>query len=300
MAIVTEIWASDIAAQLFRDNTFLRRSKNDDAFVDNRTVHLPQSGAKPNVERARAILPAVITQRTDTIVDYDLIEFTSDPTLITDIDEIEVSYDKRASVLGDHSMQINDSIADYLAYAWAPSLASNIISTTGSTSRAASAPGATGTRKILTKADVLSAKVFMDRNDIPLDGRFLLLNADMYNDLLQDSTLLNRDYMTTPNLETGSVGRLFGFEIYVRSLVGRYGTGSVTPKDPTAANATTDNAYGLAWQQNFVRAAKGGVKVYADENKPEYYGSIFSAMSRAGGSKAYSNQRGVCALVEAP
>lgn len=299
MAIQTEIWATDLAANLFRNNSFLRRSRNDDAFVENKTVHLPQSGSKPGVERNRASRPASIGERTDTVVDYDLHEFTSDPTLITDLDAIEVSYDKRSSVLNDHSLTLNDSIADYVAYVWAPSQAGNIVATTGTTTRPGSAPGATGNRKILIKDDVLKIKAAFDGADIPMDGRFLLLNAQMYADLLSDKDLLNRDFMLTPNLETGSVGRIYGFEVYVRSLVGRYATASTTPKDPTAANATTDNAYALAWQQNFVRAAMGAVKVYADEDKPEYYGSVFSAMVRAGGSKAYSNQRGIMALVEA-
>ena len=39
------------------------------------------------------------------------------------------------------------------------------------------------------------------------------------------------------------------------------------------------------------------VKVYADMDKPEYYGSIFSAMLRAGG-KTRKDLKGVIALVE--
>lgn len=297
MALQTEIWIAELAKNIFKNNSFLRRSKNDDSFVENKVVHLPQSGAVPNTKRNRVILPAPIVQRTDVDETYNMVEFTSDPTLITDIDSIEVSYDKRRNVLEEHEMTLNDEIADYVPYQWAPTVAAQVVPTSGS-DRPAIAPGATGTRKKFTKADILKAKAILDRQNIPNEGRYLLLSSDMYNDLLTDSELLSREFMATPNLENGTVGKIFGFDIYIRSLVGRYATGNTVVKDPVAADAATDNAYGLAWHSSFVRAALGSIKVYADEDKPEYYGSIFSTMARAGAHKSYTNQRGVVAIAE--
>jgi len=297
MAIQKEIWVAEIAANLFKDNTFLRRSRNDDAFVEGKVVHLPQSGALPAVVRDRSSFPATITERTDTEVTYNLHSFSSDPTLIRDMDEIEVSYEKRQNVLDEHIGTLTDSIATYMAYAWAPNVAANIVRTTGA-ARPASAPGATGNRKKLTKADILSAKILMDKMDVPQSGRYLLLNAEMLGDLLEDTTLLSRDFVQTPNLELGTIGRLLGFEVYVRSHVGRYAAGSNTPKDPDAANAATDEAFALAWHERFVRAARGEIKVFADEDVPQYYGSIFSAEVRAGGTAWYTDKRGVVAIIE--
>lgn len=299
MAIQTEIWAADIAANLFRNNMWIRQSRNDDAFVEDSKVHLPQAGAKPNVERNRAVLPATITERTDVTVEYLLNEFTSDPTLIRDIDAIEVSYDKRSNVLMEHVETLNDSIGDYAGYIWAPADSALIVDHTSTATRASAAPGATGTRKRLTKEDIMSVKAIMDVQDVPQEGRVLLLNSVAYNDLLRDTTVLSSDYMNRGVLPSGAVNEILGFVIYVRSSVGRYPTASATPKDPTAVNATSDNAYSLAWHPRFVRFALGSVKVYADEDKPEYYGSIFSAMVRSGGSKSYTNHRGVVALREA-
>jgi hypothetical protein len=48
-----------------------------------------------------------------------------------------------------------------------------------------------------------------------------------------------------------------------------------------------------------VRRALGAIKVYANENDPTLYGSAFSTMARAGGRKAYSDETGVVAIVEA-
>jgi len=138
----------------------------------------------------------------------------------------------------------------------------------------------------------------LDAANIPQEGRVMLVNSEMYNDLLRDDKLLSADYMNQGNLPAGAITRILGFNIFMRSHVGAYATASNTPKDPTAATAATDNAYALLWHPRFVRAANAGVKVYADNDKPEYYGSVFSAMVRAGGSKSYTNHRGVVAIRE--
>lgn len=299
MALQTEVWLSDIQPNLFPNDSFISKAKDDSPFVSNKIVHLPQAGQVPTVQRNLTTLPAAITERVDSEATYTLQDFKALPYLVTDLDETEVSYAKRTSITYEMVAQINRKMADYLAFAWATNVAGQIIPTTGAV-RTTNAPGGTGTRKSFTKSEVLAIKRIFDAQEIPQTDRFLLLDAGMYNDLLMDTQLLSRDFVSNPNLEMGTVGKLFGFDIYVRSSVGRYATGNAAPKDPDAANAATDNAFSLAWHSNFVRRALGAVKVFADENKPEYYGSIFSAEARAGGRQSYSNHRGVCSIVEVP
>lgn len=271
-------------------------------WVENKTVHLPQSGSIPGVLRNRTTLPAQIKERIDTEVTYTLQEFTSDPTVITDIDIIEVSYDKRQDVLRDHIEAIRKKSADYFLFNWCPDTTSNsaaVIGTTGS-NRTTNAPGGTGNRKALTKADVQKLKLLFDLQEIPQDGRFLLLDGSMFNDILTDNTLTSKDYTDSISIELGTVGRLLGFNVMLRSSVGRMASGNTTAKDPDAANATSDNAFSLGWHVDFVRKATGAIKVYYNEDDATLYGSAFSAMARAGASKSYTNYRGVAALVEAP
>lgn len=300
MALQTEVWAADIAANLFRNNEFIRRSKNDDVWVENAIVHLPQAGQKPGSTRNRSSLPATIAPRTDTEATYALSEFTSDPTLVKRIEQVEVSYDKRASVLSEHISTLQENVGNYVPYVWCPTgsaIATNFVPTTGGT-RTATAVGATGTRKKILKADVLEAKRIMDRMDIPSNGRVLLLNSDMYNDFLTDAELLTSLNMNQGNLPEGVITRIFGFDVMMRSAVGSCTVTTNVVKDPAAATATTDNAFALAWHPQFVRFALGEIEVFADENKPEYYGSIFSALVRAGGRAARADFKGVVAIVE--
>lgn len=266
--------------------------------LDGKTVHLPQSGASPAVEINRGTLPATSAVRTDADSTYNLDSYTSDPTVIRDIDAIEVSYDKRASVLSDHITTLNSQIGHYMLTKWAPAAAARIVRTTGA-NRAPMSAGATGTRKLVTVADFIQAKRILDKDDVPTEGRFVILPSEMYNDLLSIGDVLTSEKMGSANLASGAVGRLLGFDIYIRSNVLTF-TNSATPvvKLPSAATAATDNAAALFWQKDFVRRAIGETKVFANENDPQYYGSIFSAEVRAGGKRARLDEKGVVVLVE--
>lgn len=303
MAIQTEIWARDIAEAIFPANSFMAKSLSDDAWVDNKTVHLPQAGSLPAVVRNRNSFPATPGQRTDTTVTYDLDEFTSDPSLIRDIEEVETSYDKRSSVLRDHTESINLQCANWLQYHWGADAAAAILRTTGA-DRVAQVTGATGNRKKLTITDLIAAKALMDDMDLPEDGRCLLLPSFMYNDIITDNwaTLLSMELSGEARLQNGTLMKILGFEIFKRGKknVLSY-TNAATPvkRTPDAAALVSANAAALFWHSNFVRRAKGEVKVYADYDKPEYYGSTFSALARLGGRKRYSDGTGIVSIVEA-
>lgn len=298
MAIQKQVWIADIASNIFPDNTFTARSVDDSQYVSNKTVNLPQSGNKPNSERNRSIIPAQIVQRVDAVETYDIEEFTTDPTLIRDIEEVEVSYDKRQDVLMDHNETLRTDVANYLSYVWAPATAAAIFDTTGTGTRPGAAPGATGTRKVFTRADILKLKAAMDAQDIPADDRVLLLPSAFYNDLLADTQLLSSDFMGSGNIPSGAIARVFGFALYLRSGAARYAAASNTPKDPAAIAAATDNAAAIAWHPRFVRRAMGEIKVFANEDQATMYGSVFSALVRAGGRPRYTNGRGVFAVRE--
>lgn len=300
--IQTEVWVADIKEQLFPSNAFLSNSIDDSIFADNKTVNLPQAGTLPTVERNRNVLPAPIVNRVDTVVSYDLDQFTSDPSVVKNIDEIETSYDKRQSVLRQHINQLNNALANWMQYHWSATVAAAIKRTTGS-SRAAVISGATGNRKQLALADVFAAKQALDDMDVPEEGRVLLLPSYMYNDLLlaEKTSLLSLEFTGEARMTNGMLESLLGFRIYKRgknNVLSYTNAGTPVPRTPDAAALTSANAAALAWHPEFVRRALGEVLVYANENQAAYYGSLFSAEVRAGGRKAYSDGTGVVAIVE--
>ena len=302
MAIQKEIWTADIAENVFPDNAFFNRSRDDSQNLSGRIVHVPQSGSKPRVEKNRTQLPATVSQRSDTTNDYIIDEFTTDPVLVQFTEQTEASYDKRSSVLADHVMTLETSVSDAAAYSWTPTLAANIITSTGA-ARAAYKEFQAGQRKRVTKEDFANASRLMNRMNVPQKGRCCLVDADLLMDLQAIPEFMQAQIIGQANYVDGQIARVFGFDIFVRSYAGLFGANGVK-KTTEAATATTDNASILFWHPLFVRYAKGGstnggIEIFAQESAPQFYGDVFSALVRAGGKFHRTDQLGVVALVEA-
>jgi hypothetical protein len=301
MAVQKENWVDYIMNNLFKDNEFLNKCFDEnDAVLNGTVVHIPQAGAKPKVVKNRQLLPGVAVQRTDTDVTYALDWYTTDPTVITNAEEKEVSYDKMGSVIGEHVETLDDTIADDILYKWAPTASANIIRTLGGTADAvALAPGATGTRKPLTAKSLRIAQATMNKAGISKTDRFALIPEDMMTQLMDDTTLTGSQIQLLLDAKEGKVVKLFGFEIMTRSHAGIFdNTGTPVPKDPTAASATSDNLAVLCWQKNAVAKALGTVDFFENKQDATFYGDVYSAGVRCGGRKRRSDGAGVIAIVQ--
>jgi hypothetical protein len=301
--IANEIWVNYIIGNLFKDNSFLTKCHDESEYVlGGAVVHIPQAGAKPNVVKNRTVYPATMVRRTDTDITYAIDEYSTDPTHITDAEAKEISYDKINSVLGEHIAALTENYADDLLYKWAPTLAAQMVRTTGSASSTALAPGATGTRKKFVKADLQAARAVMNKNNIPLEERYALIPTDMYMQLIEDADLLVRDGASGGeiDLKNGIVMKLYGFNIMERSATTVYdNTGTPVPKAPGAATATTDNLSILCWQKHAVAKALGSTKFFETIGNAENYGDVYSAAVRLGGRKRRTNGEGVVAIIQA-
>lgn len=295
--IRTEVWTADIKEKLFANNEFMLASTNHNAFVNNKTVNVPQSGTNPAVVKNRTVLPAAIGQRTDTNLTYDLNEFTTDPILIQNTEDIQVSYNKRQSVMSQHVRTINDRIARDAIINWAAPSA-KVVLTTGGTSLFQPA-GSTGSRKKLTILDLAELQRIAANDDFASDGWNILLTNDVYSELITDSSnrALNRDFMNQGNLATGAVNMIHGFNIFLRSTVASYDSGN-TVKAFGAAGAAGDSFGLIGWHRDAVAQATGSIEVFSDEKKPEFFGDILSALVLHGSESLREDNAGIVALVQ--
>ncbi len=298
MAIQREIWERSIVENLFAENSFLSKAYNADEYVNQgRVVHIPQAGAPSKVEKNRAVKPASVKQRTDTDLTFELSEFTTDPIYIPHADTVELSYDKRESVLRNDKLQLADVVAKDFLYGWSPS-AKNTLSTTGEAVAAGVHATATGTRKAITRQDIFKLMTHFNRQNIPQEGRYLLLDADMYSQLLQAMTAQEAQaFHSLANLSQGVMGKFLSFNIMQRSEAGLY-TAAGTPKSWSTAEAATDLAAGLAWHEQSVVRALGEVRAFENEGDPTWYGDIYSFLVRAGGRIRRADEKGVVALIQ--
>lgn len=301
MAIQKEIWQNDIIEALWADNAFLSYAFNADQYVlAGKVVHIPQAGTSVSTKTNRTGLPAAVTTRTDTEINYSLDELTTDPIRIPNAETVELSYDKRNSVLSDTKMSISETAALNILFKWNPTASGNILRTTG-TAVAAHTDGATGNRKKFTVADVKAAQKLMNKQKVPSADRYMLIDADMYDQLTDDMTATQyRDFSSALNVQEGTVGKMYGFNIMMRSEVARY-TNAATPVPVawTTAGSATDNAAVLCWQKNSVERALGMVDFFEDLGNPTYYGDIYSALVRVGGRIRRADGKGILAIVQA-
>ena len=296
MAVQKEIWQRTIVEGLFADNLFISRAVNDDMYVnEGKKVHIPNAGAPSGVELDRSVLPATVYKRTDQDVDYTLGELTTNPILIPYADMVELSYNKRNSVIDQDRKELIFNACEAILKKWFPGPA-NVVNTTGQ-GVPAWTPSATGLRKKITPADVAALQLRMNADNVPVTDRFLLLDANMYQQLLDGMTQTQAiGFFQAADVKRGVMGMLYGFEVMMRSTVYRFAADG-TIKDYGADGAATDQAGGLAWQRESLSRALGEVKMFDQIDNPLYYGDVYSFLVRVGGAIRRYDKKGVYAIV---
>ena len=298
MALQVEIWVKSIIEGLFAKNTFAVRSVDHSEWADNKTVHVPNAGAAPNVEKNRKVFPANVTEREDVDLSYQMDEYTVDPVRIPHADQVELSYPKRESVIRQSRRKLAQEVHDAIIYSWIPA-GVKVVETLGE-AVAAHLKGVTGDRKKMTKKTVEEIQTILDEQDIPEEGRCILLDARMYNQLLNSMTDAERNaFLVCADPARGVIGKFLGFDFYKRSYVAKTAAdGALKPWN--AAAATADCAAGIAWQEDCVSRALGESVLFDDEGNPLYYSDIISFLQRAGGSSIRSDKKGIVLIKQGP
>lgn len=292
-----EIWLRDLVGNFFPDNSFASKSVSDDAFVESgKKVHVPNAGAPSGVQKNRESLPGKVEKRADSDVEYTLNEFTTNPILIPNAETVELSYDKRMSVITEDKAELQRVACEDLLATWAPDK-DGCVYTTGE-AKPAHQVAATGNRKAITAEDVLNLQTKFDQENISPEGRYLLLDAVMYAELLRSMTNTDKiGFFQAADVKKGIVGQLYSFNVMKRSTVLRYAVTAGAATGLATEKAATDCAAGLAWQERCVRRALGEVKMFDESGSPTYYGDIYSFLVRCGGTKSRADKKGVYAIV---
>ena len=307
-AVQTEVWVANIEEELYGDNTWIMRAANDSAYVSNKTVHIPRAGNAPTVVKNRdhSTTPSTPALRADTTKDYNLDEYTTDPTKIPDVEEIQTSYAKRQSVLREHINKVNDLIALETLDAWTSGLAAgDIFRSTGASGALLPAGASAGTRLKVSLADLAKIAARMDEEEVPKSNRVVVMPAVMFNDMFSDVDLAkiwaasngNRNITEDPSF----MGRIMGFDVYVRGRVVLFNTVTGTVKLSTTAAASSGTAAAAAavfFQQDQVRVAKGAIKPYIEEDSPVYYGDVMSIGVMHGASATRATEVGIKVLAQ--
>ena len=204
---------------------------------------------------------------------------------------MELSYNKRESIVRQSRRKLAQDIYNSIIYDWIPE-GVKVVETIGA-AVAAHIKGATGSRKLMTKDTVKELQTVFDDWELPEEGRCILLDAHMYNQLMDSLTdAQQNNFLACADPARGVIGKYLGFDFYKRGKVAKVATDG-TLKPWSAADAATDCAAGLAWHEDCVSRALGESVLYDDEGNPLFYGDIISFLQRAGGKSIRADKVGV-------
>jgi hypothetical protein len=305
-AAVVTVYTKEVESNLFQSSDFMMEAKDDTAYVQSTdpkkgaaTVSVPQAGASPTVVIGAVAPNQTVNTRDDDNLTYDIPAISTLPIVVQDAEDFVIAYDKRANIIEEHTNALRESIGTAVAYQWSPTLAAQIIRTSGSAVPSTS-NGATGNRKKFTKEDILAAKTLIGTQNGNTENLRALMTYNMYAQLLNDPDIKAAQNYGLATLPTGVVDMIYGVQIRIRPTVCTY-TNASTPvkKAIGAATASTDNEAVIVYDPKKVRFAKTGLKVFYNPDRAEHFGSVISAQMFGGGSFARKDQKCVVAIVQA-
>lgn len=265
--VYTEVWTGELVKYLRRglEATWLDGIPDNSSIVENDVIHLVDVGVDPDVLVNNTTYPIPLQALEDADIPIGLDKFQTKVTPITDDELYAISYDKMTRVKESHGNAIKD--AKFAKAAHAMCANSNTAKTPVLATTGESDPE-TG-RKKMTVGDLLRMKRAMDKLNVPTEGRRLVLCNDHVNDLLETDQKFKEQYNIDRN--NGTVGRLYGFDIYEFTNNPLY-TAEGVKKDVFATADTGEFQCSFAFYTQRVFKATGSTKMYYSpaSTDPEY------------------------------
>lgn len=297
---LTTIFTKELQKILFPNNEFYKNSLEiaTGADINARTFNIPQEMQLPGSVTNPSVFPLVVEELTDDSETVSMDLLATLPTRLGDREALEVTFDKRASILSRHASVIDQLCANTAINRWSNIDTVNAVVRTSGDAVTPSLPGQTGNRKAVSKEDFIKANELLDRMNMK-GQRYSLVGATMYNQLLRIPDFV--DYQKTGNqsaLLSGALGELFGIKFFKRSTGAMYTTG-LTPKAVGSALAATDQEGALIWVEGAVGRVEGAVQTYINAARAEYLGSIMNAAVRFGCTLMREDKVGIVGIIQA-
>lgn len=202
---------------------------------------------------------------------FSLDKFQTKVVPVTDDELYALSYDKMARVKESCANALNDAKYAKAAHALCPTKNTDktpVLVTTGAVDAA--------TKRIkLCIDDIVALKRKLDALGVPVTDRRLVLCTDHVNDLLETDQAFKEQYNI--NRTDGTVGRLYGFDIYEYGACPTYSTAGV--KNALGATPKAGEFQcSFAFYVPRVFKATGSTKMYYSpaESDPQYQRNLVS------------------------
>lgn len=261
--MLKQIFAAIILALFYPDASWLNELTSMDHMVEYNKINLSQVGADPEVVKDNATWPLTPTSRTDSGIELPLATFDTVPTHVTNVEELETSYDMCQSVVAQHAAALRTKAMLSAAYNIAPasnSAATPVLPTTGNDRGDGN--------KALTYADLLTLRTKFNKANYPQTGRVIVLCPEHEEDLLKEDAARYNQIMTT--------GQVAGFKVYVTNHGVQYSTSGVKQ----AYGTTNAQPCSFAFCKEEVMRAMGTIEGEPEKRWADYRGWLLGFQMR--------------------
>lgn len=259
------VWVSQLMNNFYPDSSFLSFARDFSQLVENDTINMAAAGADPEVLINNTTYPIEKLVRHDTPMTFELDTFETVNTVIRRPEVIEYSYSQLESVLLGHRNQLRARTAEKAAHAYAPNGNTSktpVIATTGDNYRG---------RKRISVEDILYLRECFDNANIPLEGRYIVLNPAHVTDLILYDL---RTFKDITNIKDGKPFNFAGFNFLQTTITPRYNINTLEKVAFGADASETDAFCSFAFHRDEVMKADGETYMYARYDDPEERGAI--------------------------
>ncbi len=240
----TEVWGAGIKENPIPDNSFVFQSVELSQYVEHNKLHLAEAGVEPAVHEdyfATSNTPLPVANIEDIANEVVLHTYSTEQTLHRDLQEIELSYDKRSSVIKRHRVSLGKNIGKHAAYAWAPKQddAWNKVLNLSSSDSVIDA--------------IIDLKQFMEENDI-LEGVNICFTPGHFARIRKEDKRLYKDILNEK--------QMYGIKVFQYSQNPLY-TSAGVKKPFGATKDNTDKRASFMWVTDEVFRCFGDVEMYA-------------------------------------
>lgn len=266
MPINKEVWTDIIKEQPIQQDDFLNESEDLSALVEYNTLHLAEAGVEPEVFIDNDTYPVGIVAREDVPKDIMLHTLDTKNTVVRNVEQMEMSYDKMKSVVRGHSNALLRRRRALAAYNWCPLQDGEftpVLVTTGEL--------VNGRRRLtFDDLDLLEAK--FEALEVDLSQLRLALTTEHKADLKAENRKLYKECMKD--------GKIGNFQVYTYPHLPLFDT--TTGKKQTFGSAKGENSAmaSIAWIKTEVMRATGDTDVFHREKDPEARGDILGYQQR--------------------
>ncbi|MFW2137109.1 hypothetical protein ACK2M7_12660 [Chryseobacterium sp. TY4] len=262
MALQTQVWTNDIIENPFPDGSFIKQSKDLSEWVNHDKINLVEAGVEPAVYEdyfngSETALP--LANINDIPHEVVLKTYSTEQTRHRDLQDVELQYDKRSSIIKRHKQALDRNMAIRASFAWTPA-ASNAFN---------KVTALTGSDSIIDA--IIDVQAFMASLD--LTGELnVCLTPDHMAKIRKEDKVLYKDILNE--------NKMYGFNVFQYSKSPLFTSANVKKPMGSAVEAG-DKRASFFWASEEVFRALGSVEMYANLRDSAFQADTLSFAQRA-------------------